>query len=69
MEFLQGTALGLHCGMWALLPCSLWYLSSPTGIKPTSPALEGGFLTARPPGKSLYAPSITTSFRGLREVF
>ena len=31
----------------------MWDLSSRPGIEPTSPALEGGFLTTGPPGKSL----------------
>ena len=40
------TAWGLHCSTTCgiLVP---W-----PGIKPASPALEGGFLTTRPPGKS-----------------
>ena len=32
------------CGVWVQLPCSMWDLSGP-GIKPSSPALAGGFLT------------------------
>ena len=39
------------CGTRASLPCSMWNLPGP-GIKPTSPALAGGFLTTGPPGKS-----------------
>ena len=38
----SGSANGLSC---------LWNLPRP-GIKPVSPALAGGFLTTRPPGKS-----------------
>ena len=30
----------------------MWYLCSWPGIKPSFPALEGGFLTTGPPGKS-----------------
>ena len=30
----------------------MWNLSSPTGIEPASPALQGRFLTAGPPGNS-----------------
>ena len=56
---------GLSCSMWAFravhgfsscgrkakLPRSMQDLSSLTGIKPRSPALEGGFFTTRPPEK------------------
>ena len=46
--------LGLCCSARAqYLPHGMWNLSSPTRIKPTSPALEGGSLTTGPPGKSL----------------
>ena len=38
------------CGAWASLPHSIWDLPAP-GIKPTSPALVGGFLATGPPGK------------------
>ena len=45
------------CGAWALeciglvaLTCGILVLRP--GIEPTSPALEGGFLTTGPPGKS-----------------
>ena len=41
------------CGEWAQLLCSRWDLPR-SGIEPVSPALPGGFLTTRPPGKSLY---------------
>ena len=54
-------ALGLHCSAWASLvvahrhscleACGI--LVPQLGIKPTSPELEGGFLTTGPPGKSL----------------
>ena len=30
----------------------MWDLNSQPGIKPVSPALEGGLLTSGPPGKS-----------------
>ena len=40
------------CGAWALLLRSMYDLPGP-GIGPMSPALEGGFLTTGPPGKSL----------------
>ena len=30
----------------------MWDLSLPPGVKPMSPALEDGFLTTEPPGKS-----------------
>ena len=55
-----GAVLGLHCGMWASV-VAVCGLSCPTahgilvpqpGIEPTSPALEGGFLTTGPPGRS-----------------
>lgn len=39
-----------HCGVSAQLPCSMWDPVPQTGIEPTSPALEGGFITAGPPG-------------------
>ena len=63
-------ALGVHRGVWTL-PCIAWpfsvaahglsccatcrVLGPQPGIKPASPALEGGFLITGPPGKS---PSI-----------
>ena len=55
------TVLGLHCGeqaslvvVWGLrCPVACGILIPRPGIGPSSPALEGGFLTARPPGKSL----------------
>ena len=31
--------------LWHRLSCSIWDISSPTGIEPMSPALEGEFLT------------------------
>ena len=53
------------CGMWALehvgsvvaahrlsCPTACGILVPPPGIEPASPALEGGFLTTGPPGKS-----------------
>ena len=39
------------CGAWAWLPRGMWDLPGP-GIKPTFPALAGGFLTTGPPEKS-----------------
>ena len=39
------------CGPWAYLLRGMWDLPGP-GLKPVSPALAGGFLTAAPPGKS-----------------
>ena len=39
------------CGLWAYLPCGMWDLPG-LGIKPTSPALAGGFLTAGPQVRS-----------------
>ena len=39
------------CGTWAQLPRGMWNLLSP-GMGPVSPALAGGFLNTRPPGKS-----------------
>ena len=39
------------CGSWAQLSCGIWDLPGP-GIKSMFPALEGGFLTTRPPEKS-----------------
>lgn len=54
--FIDVTELGLgcsmrdlHCGAWAWFPLSPWNLSSPT----TSLALQGGFITIGPAGKSL----------------
>ena len=38
-------------GAQDLLSCSMWDLPGP-GTEPMSPALAGGFLTTRPPGKS-----------------
>ena len=39
------------------------------GIKPTSPALEGGFLTLGPPGKSLEFISLKNTFQMKIELF
>ena len=39
-------------GAWAQLLCGLWGLPG-SGIKPTSPALAGGFFTTEPPRKPL----------------
>ena len=36
------------------LGCIMWDLSSPTGDRTQSPALQGRFLINGPPGKSLY---------------
>ena len=41
------------CGTWAQLLCSIWNPSSPTRDRTPSPALQDGFLTTGPPGKSL----------------
>ena len=70
-------ACGLSsCGLWALecrlsscdtraqLLHSMWDLPG-SGIKPVSPELVGGFLTAAPPGKPqyYYLESTSSSFR------
>ena len=48
--------LGLSsCGTWAQLPYGMWDLPGP-GVKPVFLALQGGFLTTRPPGKPLSFP-------------
>ena len=39
------------CGIWDQLPHGMWDPPGP-GIKRTSPALAGRFLTTGPPGKS-----------------
>ena len=41
----------LRC-VWAQLPGGMWGISPHPGMEPSSPALEGGFLTTGPPGKS-----------------
>ena len=43
------------CGMLSpnLVALQLWDLNFPPGTEPTSPELEGGFLTTGPPRKSL----------------
>ena len=48
--FIYLAALGLSCSVQAA--GNMWDLSSQLGIKPISPALEGGLLTTGPPGKS-----------------
>ena len=40
------------CSAWAYLIRGMWDLPRP-GVKPTSPALTGGFFTVEPPGKPL----------------
>ena len=48
--------LGRSCSVWtqqlcrAWVPCSMWDLPGPR-IEPKSPALQGGLLTTRPPGR------------------
>ena len=49
------------CGTHALLPCSMWSLLH--GIEPLFPALESGFLTTGPPGKSLSLIFFPLSFK------
>ena len=41
-------ALGLSC------PTTFGTLVSQSGVEPSSPVLQGRFLTAEPPGKSLH---------------
>ena len=67
------------CGIQAELARCMWDLPGP-GIKPTSPALQGRFLTTGPPGKplrgdflrataiswSLFYPTLTQSLTGSR---
>ena len=48
--FLNLATLGLHFGTW-VFPMAHGILVPQPGIKPTSPALEGGFLTTGPPEK------------------
>ena len=64
-------ASGLSWGMWDLCcivwDCSLWcgceILIPQPGMEPPSPALQGGFLTTGPPGKShLYFISAGSQF-------
>ena len=40
------------CGAWALLPCGMWDLSSPTRDRTHVPCIGGGFFTTGPSGKS-----------------
>ena len=40
------------CGTWLSCPTACGVLVSQPGIEPTSPALQGGFLTTGPPQKS-----------------
>ena len=69
--------LGLSCGMQDLLllharslvvayglsrPAACGILVPPLGIKPVSPALEGGLLTTGPPGKSLEVKFLSQEF-------
>ena len=50
-----GTSSAMVCGLSCLEECGI--LATQSGSEPTSPALEGGFLTTGPPGKSLEATS------------
>ena len=66
---LSCSSQGLHCSIWDPLlwhkgfslvvalglscPVACGILVPQPGIEPESPALEGGFLTTRPPGKSI----------------
>ena len=70
----RGSTLLSSCGERAQLSHGMWNLSPPAGIEPTSPALEGEFLTTRPPGKSptwLFNQSSSTfnSFTSLSRVW
>ena len=49
-----GTRAQLLHGMWDLIAGGI--LVPPLGIEPASPALQEGFLTTGPPGKSLHHP-------------
>ena len=57
-------ARGLSVVVRAQLPHSLWDLPAP-GMEPLSPALQGGFLTTRPPGKA-WTFLYFTSWAGFR---
>ena len=46
-------SLVVVCSLVAACRLHFWILIPRTGIKPRSPALEGGFLTTGPPGNSL----------------
>ena len=48
------------CGAWTRLFQDMWDLSSPPGIEPMSPALQGRFLITGPPGKSQLLSDILT---------
>ena len=48
--FIYLAMLGLSFGTWAF-PIACGILVPQPGIEPTSPALEGGFLTTGPPEK------------------
>ena len=48
------TALALYCGSGLSFPTACGILVPQPGTEPSSPALEGGFLTTGPPGKSPY---------------
>ena len=45
------SSLVVVCGLSSSMACGI--LVPRPGIKPTSPALQGGFLTSGPPGKAL----------------
>ena len=66
-SFVAARGLLSSCGAWALslrhassvvvarglsCPAACGILVCPPGMEPTSPALEGGFFTTGPPGKS-----------------
>ena len=48
------SALALFCGPGLSCPTACGILVPQPGIEPSSPELEGGFLTTGPPGKSPY---------------
>ena len=54
-----GSVVGAH-GISCLVTCGI--LIPQTGIKPESPALQGGFLTIGPSGKSQGSSLLTKSF-------
>ena len=51
-QALECTGLS-SCGAWLSCPAACWILVTRPGIKPVSLALEGGFITTGPAGKSL----------------
>ena len=59
LNLLQYGFCSVFLSLWSP---GIWDLSFLTGIKPSPPALEGGFFTTGPPGRSPHSVSLNFAF-------